>query len=152
TSVTRWSIGRCCRAEFGVRRPVGALVFFFVVTSSRPSKKEAKYQSGAGPPHSKSRTALARPAMLRYRVPVIRSDTVSAICGYVGPADPSVLDLMLAAAASRGDKSDTASADGAGLGYRFWGGRPGKAQGVHRAGATLAAMSGSFAPPVAAPA
>jgi asparagine synthase (glutamine-hydrolysing) len=77
---------------------------------------------------------------------------MSAIAGYVGNADPSVLDRMLTAVSYRGDKSDTASAPGAGIGYRMWSGRPGKSSGVHRDGTMLAAMSGSFAPPVASPA
>ena len=77
---------------------------------------------------------------------------MSAIAGYVGAADPGVLDRMLAAVSYRGDKSDTATAPGAGVGYRMWSGRPGKSSGVHRDGATLAAVSGSFAPPVASPA
>jgi asparagine synthase (glutamine-hydrolysing) len=77
---------------------------------------------------------------------------MSAIAGYVGNADTSVLDRMLAAVSYRGDKSDTASAPGAGIGYLMWSGRPGKSSGVHRDGSTLTAVSGSFAPPVASPA
>lgn len=77
---------------------------------------------------------------------------MSAIAGYVGAADPWVLDRMLAAVAYRGDRSDTATVPGAGIGYRMWSGRPGKSAGVHRDGSTLAAVSGSFAPPVPSPA
>src|SRR5438270_872799 len=77
---------------------------------------------------------------------------MSAIAGYVGNADPSVLDRMLEAVAYRGDKSDTAHVPGAGIGYRMWSGRPGKSSGVHREGDSLTAMSGSFAPPVPSPA
>jgi asparagine synthase (glutamine-hydrolysing) len=77
---------------------------------------------------------------------------MSAICGYVGQGDPAVLHRMLAAVAYRGDKSDTAHAPGVGLGYRFWAGRPGKTQSVYRDGPILAAVSGSFAPPVTSPA
>src|SRR5262245_25050455 len=77
---------------------------------------------------------------------------MSAIAGYVGDADPAVLDRMLAAVSYRGDRSDTASVAGAGIGYRMWSGRPGKSMAVHRDGATLAAVSGSFAPRVVSPA
>jgi len=77
---------------------------------------------------------------------------VSAIAGYVGPADPSVLDRMLEAISYRGDRSDTAHLRDAGIGYRFWSGRPGKAQQVYRQGNLLAAVSGSFAPRVDSPA
>ena len=76
---------------------------------------------------------------------------MSAIAGYVGDADPGVLDVMLAAVDYRGDKSDTASVHGVGIGYRMWSGRPGKSQGVHRDGDVLAAVSGSLAPPVTSP-
>ena len=57
---------------------------------------------------------------------------MSAIAGYVGDADPAVLQKMLDAVSYRGDKSDTAHVPGAGIGYRMWSGRPGKSQGVHR--------------------
>jgi len=77
---------------------------------------------------------------------------VSAIAGFVGNADQAVLDSMLAAVDYRGDKSDTASVPGAGIGYRMWSGRPGKSQGVHRNGGVLAAVSGSLVPPVKSPA
>jgi asparagine synthase (glutamine-hydrolysing) len=77
---------------------------------------------------------------------------MSAIAGYVGGGDPAVLDRMLDAVSYRGDKNDTASVSGAGIGYRMWSGRPGKSVGVHRDGATLAAVSGSFAPRVDSPA
>jgi len=77
---------------------------------------------------------------------------MSAIAGYVGPADPGVLDAMLAAVGYRGDRSDTATAAGAGLAYRWWSGRAGKSAAVHRAGQTLAVLAGSFAPRVDDPA
>jgi asparagine synthase (glutamine-hydrolysing) len=77
---------------------------------------------------------------------------LSAIAGYVGNAASDVLDRMLAAVSYRGDKSDTASVPGAGIGYRMWSGRPGKSSAVHCDGRSLAAVSGSFAPPVASPA
>lgn len=77
---------------------------------------------------------------------------MSAICGYVGAADPQVLERMLAAADYRGDTSDIAVGDGVGIGYRGWRGRPGKSTGVHRKGADLAAVAGSFAPPLPSPA
>ena len=77
---------------------------------------------------------------------------MSGICGYVGEADPAVLDAMLAAIDYRGDRSDTAHVPGAGLGYRWWPGRPGKSPGVHREGAHLVACAGALAPPAASPA
>ena len=77
---------------------------------------------------------------------------MSGICGYVGDADPSVLDAMLAAIDYRGDRSDTVPVVGAGLGYRWWGGRPGKSPGIHRDGADLVVCAGSLAPPVVSPA
>ena len=49
---------------------------------------------------------------------------MSGICGFVGPADPAVLGPMLDAIDYRGDRTDVAHAAGAGLGYRWWGGRP----------------------------
>jgi asparagine synthase (glutamine-hydrolysing) len=77
---------------------------------------------------------------------------MSAIAGYVGNADPSVLERMLAAVSYRGDVNDTATLPGVGIGYRMWSGRPGKSGGVHRDGNVLCAVSGSFAPPVSSPA
>jgi asparagine synthase (glutamine-hydrolysing) len=76
---------------------------------------------------------------------------MSAIAGYVGDADPAVLDCMLAAVDYRGDNSDTATPPGAGIGYRMWSGRAGKSQGVSRNGNVVAVVSGSFAPPVKSP-
>jgi asparagine synthase (glutamine-hydrolysing) len=77
---------------------------------------------------------------------------VSGICGFVGSAEPAVVDAMLAAIDYRGDRTEVALAPGVGLGYRWWGGRPGKSSGIHRAGAHLVACAGTFAPPVASPA
>src|SRR6185295_10402998 len=51
--------------------------------------------------------------------------SMSGICGFVGGAAPGVLDAMLAAIDYRGDRTDTVLLDGAGLGYRWWEGRPG---------------------------
>src|SRR5262245_38101368 len=59
---------------------------------------------------------------------------------------------MLAAIDYRGDWTDTAHAPGVGLGYRWWGGRPGKSPGIHREGPHLVACAGTFAPPVPSPA
>ena len=64
---------------------------------------------------------------------------MSAIAGYVGNADPGVLEKMLDAVSYRGDKNDTAKAPGVGIGYRMWSGRPGKSGGV----AVLSASSPS---------
>ena len=77
---------------------------------------------------------------------------MSAICGYVGRGESAALEKMLAAVDYRGDRSDWASAEGAGLGIRYWHGRPGKTAGVLRSAAGLAAVSGSLAPPVSSPA
>jgi asparagine synthase (glutamine-hydrolysing) len=77
---------------------------------------------------------------------------MSGICGYVGQGDPTVLQAMLTAIDYRGDQTDVAVAPGVGLGYRWWGGRPGKSPGIHRDGAHLIACAGTFAPPVPSPA
>jgi len=77
---------------------------------------------------------------------------MSGICGYVGPGRPGVLEAMLEAIDYRGDRTDVAVAPGAGLGYRWWGERPGKSPGIHRAGRDLVACAGTLAPPVASPA
>lgn len=77
---------------------------------------------------------------------------MSGICGYVGPGRPGVLEAMLEAIDYRGDRTDVAVAPGAGLGYRWWGGRPGKSPGIHRDGPSLVACAGTLAPPVASPA
>jgi asparagine synthase (glutamine-hydrolysing) len=77
---------------------------------------------------------------------------MSGICGFVGQADPSTLDAMLSAIDYRGDRTDTACAPGVGLGYRWWGGRPGKSPGIHRDGPHLVACAGTLAPPVPSPA
>jgi asparagine synthase (glutamine-hydrolysing) len=77
---------------------------------------------------------------------------VSGICGYVGAGDPGVIDAMLAAIDYRGERTDTATAPGVGLGYRWWSGRPGKSPGIHRQGADLIACAGTLAPPVSSPA
>lgn len=77
---------------------------------------------------------------------------MSGICGYVGPGSPGVLEAMLEAIDYRGDRVDTASVPGAGLGYRWWGGRPGKSPGILREGAHLVACAGTLAPAVASPA
>ena len=77
---------------------------------------------------------------------------MSGICGYVGQAEPAVLDAMLAAIAYRGDTSETVHAPGVGLGYRWWKDRPGKSPGIYRDGTQLVACAGTLAPPVASPA
>jgi asparagine synthase (glutamine-hydrolysing) len=77
---------------------------------------------------------------------------MSGICGFVGTADPAVVHAMLAAIDYRGDRTDVAAVPGAALGYRWWGGRPGKSPGIHRAGARLVACAGTLAPPVPSPA
>src|SRR5262245_15999267 len=77
---------------------------------------------------------------------------MSGICGYVGPGDPAMLEAMLAVIAYRGDRTDVAHAPGVGLGYRWWGERPGKAPGIHRAGHHIVACAGTLAPPAVNPA
>jgi asparagine synthase (glutamine-hydrolysing) len=76
---------------------------------------------------------------------------MSGICGFVGDADPALLDVMLAAIDYRGDSSDTVTAPGVGLGYRWWSSRPGKSPAIHRDGPHLVACAGTLAPPVALP-
>lgn len=77
---------------------------------------------------------------------------MSGICGWVGEADPATLEAMLAAIDYRGDRNDTAFAPGVALGYRWWGGRPGKSPQIHRDGPHLTACAGTLAPPVPSPA
>ncbi len=77
---------------------------------------------------------------------------MSGICGWVGNEDPAVLDAMLDAIDYRGDRVDTAHAPGVALGYRWWGGRPGKSPGIHRDGDHIVACAGTFAPPADSPA
>jgi asparagine synthase (glutamine-hydrolysing) len=77
---------------------------------------------------------------------------MSGICGWVGEADPATLDAMLDAIDYRGDRIDKAFASGVALGYRWWGGRPGKSPGIHRDGQHLVACAGTFAPPTDSPA
>ena len=77
---------------------------------------------------------------------------MSGICGWVGNEDPAVLDAMLDAIDYRGDRVDKAHAPGVALGYRWWGGRPGKSPGIHRDGDHIVACAGTFAPPADSPA
>ncbi len=77
---------------------------------------------------------------------------MSGICGWVGDEDPAVLDAMLEAIDYRGDRVDKAHAPGVALGYRWWGGRPGKSPGIHRDGDHIVACAGTFAPPADSPA
>jgi asparagine synthase (glutamine-hydrolysing) len=77
---------------------------------------------------------------------------MSGICGFVGEADPKLLDAMLSPIDYRGDRSETASAAGVSLGYRWWADRPGKSPGIHRSGAGLTVCAGTLAPPILSPA
>ena len=77
---------------------------------------------------------------------------MSGICGWVGRADPTTLDAMLSAIAYRGDQTDREVSASGTLGYRWWGGRPGKSPGLHRDGANIVACAGTLAPPVPSPA
>lgn len=78
---------------------------------------------------------------------------MSGICGYIGEADPGVLQAMLEAVPYRGDRTDTASGPGFGLGYRWWGDRPGKSPGIWKApDGVRTACAGTLAPAVPSPA
>jgi asparagine synthase (glutamine-hydrolysing) len=77
---------------------------------------------------------------------------MSGICGYVGAARDGVLEAMLEAIAYRGDRTEVVRTAGAGLGYRWWGGRPGKSDGILKEGSNLVACAGTLAPAVASPA
>jgi asparagine synthase (glutamine-hydrolysing) len=77
---------------------------------------------------------------------------MSGICGWVGQADPATLDAMLDAIAYRGDRTDSQIDEQAALGYRWWGGRPGKSPGLYRDGSNVVACAGTLAPPVPSPA
>lgn len=78
---------------------------------------------------------------------------MSAIAGYVGRGDPRWLDAMLDAVAWRGDRTDRAVGPDVALGYRWWGGRPGKSPGIHRAAdGAIVACAGTLAPAVPSPA
>lgn len=78
---------------------------------------------------------------------------MSGICGWIGEADPELLQHMLGAARYRGDSVDTFVAPGVALGYRWWKGRPGKSPGIFEApdGARVA-CAGTLAPAVPSPA
>jgi asparagine synthase (glutamine-hydrolysing) len=78
---------------------------------------------------------------------------MSGICGYAGEAALDAIERMLAAISYRGDRTDMATLPGAGLGYRWWSGRPSKSPGIHRGpGGTLVACAGTLAPAVSSPA
>ena len=77
---------------------------------------------------------------------------MSGIAGWLGEADPGVLEAMLGAIDYRGDAVDTYHAPGIALGYRWWRDRPGKSPGVHRSARHVAVCAGTLAPPVASPA
>ncbi len=77
---------------------------------------------------------------------------MSGICGWVGEAAPETLERMLAAIDYRGDSQHTESAPGVAFGYRFWAGRPSKAQAILRTEAALVACAGTFAPAPTPPA
>jgi len=78
---------------------------------------------------------------------------MSGICGFIGAGDSGWLEPMLAAISYRGDANATASGDRFGLGYRFWRGRPGKAQAIFEAtDGTLTVAAGTLAPMVPNPA
>jgi asparagine synthase (glutamine-hydrolysing) len=77
---------------------------------------------------------------------------MSGICGWVGEADPGILDAMLGAIDYRGDQIDTLHLPGFSVGYRWWGGRPGKSPAIHRQGPHAVACAGTLAPPAPSPA
>lgn len=77
---------------------------------------------------------------------------MSGICGYVGATDSAVLERMLAVIDYRGDRTDTVHQEQVGLGYRWWGGRPGKSPAIHVEGTHWMACAGTLAPVVPSPA
>jgi len=76
---------------------------------------------------------------------------MSGICGFVGDAPPGTLELMLGAIDYRGDRQSTFVEGNVALGYRFWGGRPSKAQAILERADVAVACAGTFAPAVASP-
>jgi asparagine synthase (glutamine-hydrolysing) len=85
---------------------------------------------------------------------------MSGLCGWVGEAPPDLLERMLARIDYRGDRQDVWQDQRAGLGYRWWGGRPGKAEGIWSEGDHTEAVTlrsrvvccGTLAPPSDSPA
>ena len=77
---------------------------------------------------------------------------MSGICGWVGESAPETLARMLAAIDYRGDRRDTLCLPGFSLGYRFWVGRPNKAQAIFEDETQAVACAGTFAPAVESPA
>jgi asparagine synthase (glutamine-hydrolysing) len=78
---------------------------------------------------------------------------MSAICGWSGPGDPTWLSAMLDANDYRGDRTATAIGPAGAVGYRWWGGRPGKSPDLHRdADGTICACAGALTPRVDSPA
>ena len=78
---------------------------------------------------------------------------MSGICGFVGDGEPAWIDAMLAAIDYRGDSSSRAHGPRFGLGYRFYKGRPGKAQAIYQApDGAYTAVAGTLAPPIDDPA
>jgi len=78
---------------------------------------------------------------------------MSGICGFMGEGDPAWLDAMLGAISYRGDTNVTAKGPRFGLGYRFWKGRPGKAQNIYGApDGAYTAVAGTLAPAIDDPA
>lgn len=72
---------------------------------------------------------------------------MSGLCGWVGEAPPDLIETMLARIDYRGDRQEIWHGDGVGLGYRWWGGRPGKAAGIYSEGEERVVCCGTLAPP-----
>ncbi len=77
---------------------------------------------------------------------------MSGICGLVGSAPPGTVEAMLGRIDYRGDSQDVWRDERAALGYRWWQGRAGKADGVFQEGPRKAVCCGTLAPPVENPA
>lgn len=77
---------------------------------------------------------------------------MSGLCGWVGRAAPDLIEKMLAPISYRGDRQDIWQDEQAGLGYRWWGDRPGKAAGILHDGRHHLVCCGTLAPPSPSPA
>lgn len=77
---------------------------------------------------------------------------MSGIAGYVGDAAPGAVERMLGPIGYRGDQQAVWTGAGAGLGVRWWSGRPFKTQGVYEADGRIVVCAGSLVPAVENPA
>src|SRR3954463_7855451 len=77
---------------------------------------------------------------------------VSGICGWGGQAATGTRERGLAAIDYRGDAEQLLEQPGLALGYRFWRGRPNKADAILESESALVACAGTFAPARTSPA